>query len=101
MTRDVSATLKSAGLAALPLVLMVVGCKIWFSDAPVDVYAQGFIMGLLMSVGLVIVYRANRIINFAAADLGSAPATFGFLLFASYGWNLYLSTLIGLGGAIV
>jgi branched-chain amino acid transport system permease protein len=104
MTGAVGAKIKAAGLAVLPLALMVVGCKIWFSDVPVDVYVQGFIIGLLMSlvsVGLVIVYRANRIINFAAADLGSAPATFAFLLYASYGWNLYLSTLIGLGGAIL
>jgi branched-chain amino acid transport system permease protein len=104
MTGSMGAKFKAAGFAALPLVLMFAGCKIWFSDVPVDVYVQGFIMGLLMSliaVGLVIVYRANRIINFAAADLGSAPATFGFLLFASFGWNLYLSTFIGIGSAVI
>src|SRR5262249_43721716 len=104
MTGGMGAKFKAAGFAVLPLALMLAGCKVWFSDVPVDVYVQGFIMGLLMSlisVGLVIVYRANRITNSAAAVLGSPPATFGFLLFASFGWTLSLSTFIGLGSAVI
>ena len=104
MKRDARAILKSVGTAVLPLVLMVVGVKIAWPSVPGAIYLQGVVEGLmigLIALGIVIVYRANRIINFAAADLGSAPATFAFLLFASLGWNLYLSMFIGLFSSIV
>lgn len=39
--------------------------------------------------------------NFAAADLGAAPASLAFLLWASLGWNIYLSLALGFGAALV
>ena len=50
---------------------------------PPGVYAQGVIIGLLYAMiafGLILVYRANRIINFAQAEIGSAIALLGVLL---------------------
>lgn len=46
---------------------------------------QGAVIGALtalMAVGLAVVYRANRIINFAQGDLGAVPAVFVLLLVA-------------------
>ncbi len=104
MTRDTSATLRSAGYAVLPLLLMLLGVKLFWSTVPAEIYLNGAIQGLLIaliSLGFVIVYRANRIVNFAAADLGGVPASLAFLLFASLGWNIYLSATIGFLGAIL
>ena len=104
MTDLWSGRFKAAVLAVLPLALMVLGTKIFMSDVPLAIYLQGVVEGLmlaLIALGFVIVYRANRIINFSAADLGNAPATFAFLLFGSLGWNLYLSMFIGLASAVV
>ncbi|MFM7224633.1 MAG: ABC transporter permease subunit [Actinomycetota bacterium] len=64
-----------------------------------EVYLIGLISGLvvgLIALAIVIVYRANRIINFAAADMGSAPATLAFLCFAAWGWPWWLVSLLGL-----
>ena len=90
--------------AVLPLALMLAGVKIFWRDVPWGVTVDGVVQGLLtalIALGIVIVYRANRIVNFAAADLGAVPATLTLLLFASVGWNLYLAIATGFGAAIV
>ena len=46
-------------------------------------------------------YRANRVINFAAGDLGQLPATLAVLLVLSWGWNYVASAVIGLAAAIL
>jgi hypothetical protein len=43
--------------------------------------------GALIALGIALVYRANRVINFAAGDLGQLPATLAVLLVLSWGWN--------------
>ncbi len=97
-----------AGVAALPLVLMALGIFVMSTldhwHVPLEVYLLGTIEGALLSliaIGFILVYRAQRIVNFAAADLGAAPATLAFILWASLGWNIYLSTIIGFGSAIL
>ena len=40
----------------------------------------------LVGMGLILVYRANRIINFAQAQLGAVPAVIALLLIARKGW---------------
>ncbi len=105
MIRDPRAVARSAGIAVLPLALMVLGVKLAPSwRIPLGIYVDGAIQGLLLgliALGFVIVYRANRIVNFAAADLGAAPASLAFLLWASVGWNIYLSLALGFGAAIL
>ncbi len=104
MNRDLRATARSIGMAVLPLALMLAGVKVFWSGVPVDIYLVGTIEGLmtaLIALGFVIVYRANRIVNFAAADLGSVPAAFALLIFGSLGWNIYVAAFLGLGSAVL
>ena len=66
------------------------------------VLLQGLILGLLsamVAVGLALVYRTNRIINFAQGELGALPATFAVLLVLYSGWNYWLAGLLGLFAA--
>jgi len=52
-------------------------------DVPDGVIVQGAIIGgltSLLALGIALVWRANRVINFAAGDLGAVPATFAVLL---------------------
>src|SRR5262245_62732638 len=98
------ARLAAAGAAVLPLALLVLGVKVFWRDVPSGIYADGVVRGLLsalIALGIVIVYRANRIVNFAAADLGAVPSTLAFLLYATLGWNVYLAAVCGLGSAVV
>jgi len=103
VTRSFPEPIRAPVLAVLPLLLMVAFVKVFWSTVPAEIYLVGTIQGLLValvSLGFVIVYRANRIVNFAAADLGAAPASLALLLFASLGWNIYVSMFLGLGAAI-
>src|SRR5437870_3004590 len=52
---------------------------------PRGVLVGGAVIGALyglVAMGLILVYRANRIINFAQAQLGSVPAVLALLLIA-------------------
>ncbi len=66
------------------------------------VLLQGLILGLLsamVAVGLALVYRTNRIINFAQGELGALPASFAVLLVLYSGWNYWLAGALGLVAA--
>jgi branched-chain amino acid transport system permease protein len=79
-------------------------------DVPWGVLVQGAIVGglsALLALGLAIVWRANRVINFAAGDLGAVPATLGVLLTIStvgLGWwgglAVGLATALALGAVV-
>ncbi len=73
-----------------------------FFPAPIGVYVQGMVIGgltALIAFGLALVYRANRIINFAAGDLGGVPAALSVLLILGPGVNYFLAVPIGLSAA--
>lgn len=95
---------KATLMAALPLVAMVAGVKLVWSDVTGGTILGGTIEGFLVALvalGIAIVYRANRVVNFSAADLGGTPAILALLLYSSWGWNIYLATASGLVSAIV
>ncbi len=51
----------------------------WDWSMPGGTLVYGIIIGsltALMAFGLALVYKANRVINFAQADLGAVPASF-------------------------
>ncbi|HUR77390.1 MAG TPA: ABC transporter permease [Acidimicrobiales bacterium] len=60
-----------------------------FWPAPIGVMVQGVVIGgltALIAFGLALVYRSNRIINFAQGDLGGVPASLAVLLILDSGW---------------
>src|SRR5690606_35828300 len=60
---------------------------------------QGFTLGLLTSLvalGMALVYRANRIINFAQGDLGLVPAALAIDLVVFSGLDYVLALAVGL-----
>ncbi len=69
---------------------------------PVEVLSTGVANGALYgltAVGIILVYRTNRIINFAAAGLGAVPGVLGALLIASRGWPFFAAMPIALVGS--
>jgi branched-chain amino acid transport system permease protein len=71
---------------------------------PNGMYLQGLVLGALnglLAMGLVLIYRANRIINFAQGALGAFAATLAGFLVQIEGWPFYLAVLAGLIAAIV
>ena len=65
---------------------------------------QGATIGLLtalIAVGMALIYRANRVLNFSQADLGYIPGLLGVMLVAVTGLNYFLGFFVGLAVAIV
>ena len=91
------------GPAAAALVVLVVAVALW--RVPAGVLVQGAIVGSLTSLvalGLALVWRANRVINFAAGDLGSIPATLAVLLMIStVALNWWVALVAGLATALL
>jgi ABC-type branched-subunit amino acid transport system ATPase component/ABC-type branched-subunit amino acid transport system permease subunit len=116
MPGTLAKTRRSAeGLAANPLVsfLVVIGALliIWVVAAallprglPPGVMLLGAETGALASltaIGLVIIYRSARIINFAQAAFGTVAASLAVLLVTRSGWNYFVAVPLGLLLAIV
>ena len=66
------------GLVAVAPAAAVLVLQLVFFRVPLGVTLQGVVLGLLNAMvvlGLVLVYRANRVINLAQASIGTFPAT--------------------------
>ena len=71
---------------------------------PPGVYAYGAIAGLLsalVALGMALIYRANRILNFAQGDLGLAPTVFAVDLIAYASFPYPVAFLVGLMSAVM
>jgi branched-chain amino acid transport system permease protein len=95
----------AAGLLAVwPLAAAVLP-----NGAPVGIVAQGIVLGAangLLAIGLILIYRTNRIVNFAYGSLGSVAGLLGVQLYLRSGWNYFaamsLAVVLGLAlGGIV
>jgi branched-chain amino acid transport system permease protein len=85
--------------AAAPLLVMLAGSRLMWRHVPWGVALTGAELGLLsalVAVGLALTYRANRIINFAQADLGVVPSLLAVLLILAKGWSIWLAFPLGL-----
>jgi branched-chain amino acid transport system permease protein len=96
--------LASGSLRALgPVAVVVVVQLVWFG-LPKGVLAAAFVFGALaslMAVALTLVYRLNKVVNFAQADLGAAPAVLAFGLVGLSGVNYFLGLATGIVGSVV
>ena len=73
-------------------VLLFVQQILW--PAPLGVIVRGMLIGgltALISFGIALIYRANRIINFAQGDLGAAPAATAVLLIVGPGLPYFVA----------
>ena len=61
---------------------------------PWGVVAQGVIFGTsyaLLAMGLILIYRTTRIVNFAYGAMGAMPGSLTVGLFVAKGWNYWLA----------
>jgi ABC-type branched-subunit amino acid transport system permease subunit len=67
---------------------------------PSFVLVQGVITGLsygLLAMGLVLIYRTNRVLNFAQGQLGVVAAVFMVKCFYDFGFNYWFALILSLG----
>ena len=66
---------------------------------PSFVLVQGAIIGLgygLLAMGLVLIYRTNRVLNFAQGQLGVVAAVFLVKCFYDFGFNYWVALVLAL-----
>lgn len=83
-------------VVAAPTIAALVAIQLFFFGMPLGVWTRGLVLGLLaamLAIGMALIYRANRVINFAQADMGSVPVGFAAALMLFWGWPY----LVGLG----
>ena len=71
---------------------------------PFGVWVESLVKGVLASmlaIGMALIYRANRVVNFAQADLGTVPTGFAASFILFWGWNYFLGLTVGLVMALV
>jgi branched-chain amino acid transport system permease protein len=86
---------QKAGAATLAFLIFT---KFVF-PAPNAILFQGAVLGslsALIAVGIVLVYRANRIINFAQGDLGAVAGVLSVSLIVGNGWPFWPALVVGL-----
>lgn len=87
---------------AAALALYWVIHRLW--PAPNGILVKGAVVGglyALIALGIALVYRANRIVNFAQGDLGGVPASLAVLLIAVSGWPYLPAMVVGLASGVV
>ncbi|MFN7149127.1 MAG: branched-chain amino acid ABC transporter permease, partial [Microthrixaceae bacterium] len=98
--RTADAVRSNAQLFAPVLGILVV--QLVFFPMPIGASFSGLIIGLLGSlgaIGLALVWRANRVVNFAQGDLGVFPATLTVLLITVAGLPWVVGMVAGLAAA--
>ena len=66
---------------------------------PWGVITQGVIFGTsyaLLAMGLILIYRTTRIVNFAYGAMGAMPGSLSVALFVAQGWNYWVAIALGL-----
>lgn len=95
----VTRVLAAVGPAAAVLVVQLV-----LFPVPAGVFLRGIVVGLLgalLAVGMALIYRANRIVDFAQSDLGAVPGAVAVLLITFSGLNWFLAFGAGLAAAVL
>ena len=73
-------------------------------DVPRNIVIIGIITGLtysLLGMGLTLVYKTSRVLNFAQGDMGAFPALFIPILVLNRGWNYWATLVLALAGSLI
>ncbi|HZB72698.1 MAG TPA: ABC transporter permease [Acidimicrobiales bacterium] len=85
--------------------LAVVGALWWVLDQtlprglPMGIVVAGAVFGsiyALNAIGLVLVFRANRVVNFAQAEFGVVAAVLSIQFVLQWNWSFYAAVVAGL-----
>jgi branched-chain amino acid transport system permease protein len=100
--------LRHAGWQLLPAVGLL-AVQLIFFGMPAGAWVRGVVLGLLialLAMGMALIYRANRVINFAQADLGFVPTSLavGLIVFSGlpylFGFGVGLVAAVALGAIV-
>lgn len=95
---------RHAGLATAMGVAVVAAALLLPQGAPMGVLLRGIVVGSLgglLAMGLVFIYRANSLINFAQGELGAFAAVFTFELVVQARLPYVLAIVIAVASAVL
>jgi branched-chain amino acid transport system permease protein len=97
LRRDRPTQITVGAVVAYSVLYWVPGCPLpdWM---PWGVVAQGVIFGTsyaLLAMGLILIYRTTRIVNFAYGAMGAMPGALTVGLFVGKGWNYWIAIALG------
>ncbi|HUC37336.1 MAG TPA: ABC transporter permease [Acidimicrobiales bacterium] len=90
---------KGATVLPIALVVWLVLNAVLPHGAPAGIILSGAVFGAinaLVAISIVLVYQANRVVNFAAAEFGSVAAVLAIEFHIKLGLNFFVSILAGL-----
>ena len=100
---DRSSRLVPAAIAIGAAVLAIAAGKLLLPDGlPNGVIVLGVVLGALNALpalGVVLVYRSNRIVNFAQGELGAFAASLAYLLITTLHWPWAVAVPVALAAA--
>jgi branched-chain amino acid transport system permease protein len=91
-------------VVALGAIAAIVAIQLIFFGLPLGLWLHGLTLGGLnavMAVGMALIYRANRVVNFAQAELGTVPTSFAAAFILFWGWPYLLGFAAGLVISVV
>lgn len=97
LREDRMASTIAIGVVAYTLLYWVPGSPLP-TRMPWGVITQGLIFGTsyaLSAMGLILIYRTTRIVNFAYGAMGAMPGSLAVGLFVAKGWNYGVALTIG------
>ena len=100
---ELPASVQRVGSIAVGLAVGVFLLVRLFSP-PKETIASGIPVGALyglIAVGVILIYRTNKIINFAVAAIGAVPAILGVLLVTAKGQNYFVGLAVAVVGGPV
>jgi branched-chain amino acid transport system permease protein len=93
-----------AWLTTIGPAVAIIAVQVVLWPVSIGTFVSGVVLGLLgslLALGMALVWRANRIVNFAQADLGTLPATLCLLLLEAAKLPFLLVLPIGLAAALL
>lgn len=91
-------------VAVVAVAAWAVTAIIWPGSAPLGVVLQGAVFGTvtgLLAIGLVLIYRTNKIINFAYASMGGVGGVLSVMMFQEAEINYFLCMATGAVAALL
>ncbi len=95
---------KTIGAAAAAVAAWALTAVFAPSGAPMGVVVIGAVLGsvtALLAMGLILIYRTNRIVNFAYGALGGIAGILAVELFLAWKWNYFLALATGVSVGVV
>jgi branched-chain amino acid transport system permease protein len=92
-----------AWLASLVPALAIIAVQVVLFPLSLGLFVHGVLVGgltALIALGMALIYRSNRILNFAQGDLGLLPVVFMAMLTTVWGWPWLVAAPIALLSAL-